>query len=210
MKKLLLSLGLIGIGICWGLCSTTYASSNDCKEVEFANGVNACVNIQQGDDNDEWELETDVDNGSTTNLRCDLMTPDSILRSIPSCNGIFSYDEDDEGTIKLWIRYNNAAPTDWEDKPNNDSKRTYPQWAYNFDEEERGDANYSSSSNGDLESFEIKLSDSTPAEDDEVTLTIKALDEDDDVIDDYEGDDAEITVYYSTSSSSSWKIASSR
>jgi hypothetical protein len=66
----------------------------------------------------------------------------------------------------------------------------------------------SSSSNGDLESFDISLSDSTPSVNQSITLTIEALDEDDDIIDDYDGD-PEITAQYRTSSSSSRRTASS-
>lgn len=50
MKKFLLSFSLIGIAISAVLVfvgRTAQVSANtDCKEVEFANGITACVNIE--------------------------------------------------------------------------------------------------------------------------------------------------------------------
>lgn len=96
--------------------------------------MDACVNINDAG-SDERELETDLDGGSQGLLRCDIMTPDSILVSVPGCNGTFEYDKNDAGRIKLWIRYNEQAPEDREGKPSSNSQRTYPQRIYDFDDE---------------------------------------------------------------------------
>jgi hypothetical protein len=134
------------------------------------------------------------------------MTPDSVLRSIPLCNGEFSYNGDEPGRIKLRIRYNNEAPEDWDGKPSSNSTWTYPQWVYDFDNEERiddVDNDDDDSEYEDLDGFTIVLDDETPAEDDEVTLEIEAIDSNEDVITDYEGNDAEITIEYRASPTSS-------
>lgn len=89
MKKLLLSLGLMSI--LGGLVTTVSARSTSCKDVEFSNGITACVNIEKVRSN-KRELTTDLDGGTTSNLRCDIMTPDSILTSVSACNGEFSYN----------------------------------------------------------------------------------------------------------------------
>jgi hypothetical protein len=134
------------------------------------------------------------------------MTPDSRLKAIPLCNGTFSYDESDMGRIKLWIRYNEVAPSDWEGKPSSsNSIRTYPQWVYNFDNEERAedDLTDSTSSNGDLDNFYVTTDDTTPTTSQYVDLTVKARDSDNDTITDY-NDTIKFKVYYRSSSSSSW------
>ena len=114
------------------------------------------------------------------------MTPDSLLRNpddsfrnISSCNGEFSYNRTKVGTVKLWIKYNNTAPIDRDDKPSNNSERTYPQWAYNFNTEERAKNNVidtNNDSNYDADNFSITASPSDPDEDEEIDITIKARD----------------------------------
>ena len=201
MKKLLLSLSLIGMF--WGLATIASASTTNCKDVEFSNGVTACVNIEQSSTNTR-RLDTSIDGWSTANLRCDIMTPDSALKSVGSCNGTFYYNKSDAGRIKLWIRYNETAPRSREGKPNSNSERTYPQWVYDFDNEERADDNLdSSSSNGDLDNFYLTTDDTTPSTSQYVDLTIKARDSDDYTITDYT-DSVNFKVYYRSSSSSSW------
>ena len=102
--------------------------------------MTACVNINKVSSHTR-ELQTDVDNGSTTNLKCTIMTPDSELKSVSACNGDFSYDYNNLGKTKLWITYNNGsndiAPSDWDGKPSDNTQRTYPQWMYDFDNEQR-------------------------------------------------------------------------
>ncbi|MFA6256639.1 MAG: hypothetical protein WC606_05715, partial [Candidatus Absconditabacterales bacterium] len=201
MKKLLLSLGLMSI--LGGLISTVSANNTSCKDVEFANGVTACVNIEDAG-TDRRRLTTDIDGGTTSNLRCDIMTPDSSLRSISSCNGEFSYDETKPGRIKLWIRYSETAPSDREGKPSSNSERTFPQWVYDFDNKERTDDNLTdSSSNGDLDNFYLTTDDTTPSTSQYIDLTVKARDSDNITLTNYTNA-INFKVYYRSSSSSSW------
>ena len=199
MKKyLILSVLLLASSI--SLASAS--SNNDCKEVNFDDGATACVSINNVRTN-RWELQTDIDDWSTSSLRCDIMLPDSGLRSISSCNGEFSYTKETEGKIKLWIRYNENAPEDRDGKPSSNSQRTYPQWMYDFGEEEWSDNNdYSDISNWDLDNFYLTTDDSSPTTNQRVDLTIEARDDDDDTITDYT-DTVNFRVYYRTSSSSS-------
>lgn len=152
------------------------ASGNSCRNVEFSNGIDACVDIDNAGRND-WELSTDLDGGNNSNLRCDLMTPDSILRSIPNCNGEFEYDGDEPGRIKLRIRYNNNAPEDRDGKPSSNSTRTYPQWVYDFDNEERIDDDLDDSNdNGDTSDYTVTASPSDPDKNEWIDVTVKAMD----------------------------------
>jgi len=209
MKKLLLSISLIGIF--WGFVSMVSASNTSCKDVEFANGVTACVNIEDAGTN-RRELTTEIDGGSTSNFRCDIMTPDSRLRSISSCNGEFTYDVEKAGRIKLWIRYSETAPSDREGKPSSNSERTYPQWIYDFDNQERANDNLddssSSSSSYDADNFYITTDDSTPSTTQRVDLKVKARDGTT-TDTEYDGDIV-VSVYYKTSSTSTiWNEAPS-
>jgi len=103
------------------------------------------------------------------------MTPNSSLRSISSCNGEFWYDGNKIGRMKLWIRDNEIAPINREDKPNNNSERTYPQWIYDFDNEERANDNLTDSNNNS-DNFLLTASPNDPNQDEAVDITIKARD----------------------------------
>ena len=136
------------------------------------------------------------------------MTPDSQLKSISSCNGEFSYNIQKAGRIKLWIRYNEAAPTSWEGKPSSNSEWAYPQWVYDFDNSERIDdslinSSNNSSSNGDLDNFYVTTDDTTPATSQYVDLTVQARDSNNDTITNFT-DSINFKVYYRSSSSSTW------
>lgn len=78
--------------------------------------------------------------------------------------------------MKLRIRYNNTAPIDREDKPNNSSERTYPQWIYDRGNEERNDDNITNNDNYDTDNFYVTASPSNPDEDEEIDITIRARD----------------------------------
>ena len=193
------------IGIFWGFVAIASANTTSCKDVQFSNGINACVNINKISST-RRELQTTTDNGSISNLRCDIMTPDSQLRSVSSCNGEFNYDVNKAGRIKLWIRYNETAPIDRDGKPSNDNERTYPQWVYDFDNQERVDdnlTNNNNTSNGNIDNFLLTADDTTPATSQYVDLTVKARDSDNYVITDYT-DAINFHVYYRASGSSSW------
>ncbi len=172
MKRLLISLGIIGT-FGW-LLSIASAGNNDCKEVEFSNNVTACVNIEDAGTN-RWELTTDIDGGTTPYLRCDILTTAG-LKTISTCNGEFSYNGNAPRRMKLRIRYNNTAPIDREDKPNNSSERTYPQWIYDRWNEERNDDNITNNDNYDTDNFYVTASPSNPDEDEEIDITIRARD----------------------------------
>jgi hypothetical protein len=141
-------------------------------------------------------------------LRCDLLLPDNTLKTISACNGQFTYNGNDtDGTIKLWIRNNEQAPSDWQDKPSSSSVRTYPQWGYDFDNGEWTDStsyngSSSSSSNSDVDNFTITTDDSSPSTLSRVDLTVKARDSDNYTVTDYTND-VIFKVYYRNSSSSS-------
>jgi len=209
MKKILLSVSVIAMFWCW--IGFAHANSSSCKDVNFSNGVTACVNIEDAG-TDKRRLNTSINNWSTSNLRCDIMTPDSTLKSVGSCNGDFSYDKETIGRIKLWIRYNETAPSDRDGKPNSNSEWTYPQWIYDFDDQERTDDdlsdNSSNNSNGDLDNFYLSADDTTPSTSQYVDLTVKARDSDNYVITDYT-DAVNFKVYYRSSSSSSWTLTTS-
>ena len=80
---------------------------------------------------------------------------------------------------------------------------------YDFSDGDRSDEDNEWTSNGDLDNFYITLSDSTPSQNQKVTLNIKARDDDNDTISDYNGRNADIKVEYKTSSSSSWRLVTS-
>ena len=135
------------------------------------------------------------------------MTPDSSLKSIPACNGNFTFDDNKSGRIKLRIRADEAAPIDWTDKPNNSSIRTYPQWMYDFSNESWMDSNNngssSNSSNGDLNNFYLTTDDSSPSTYNYVDLNIKARDSSNVTLSDF-SDTVKFKVYYGNASTSSW------
>lgn len=174
MKKILLSLGLIGI-FGWFIAFTFAHNNTDYKSVEFSNGVTAQINIENVG-TDRRSLSTSLDIWLTSNLKCDIMTPNSNLVSISSCNGEFWYDGNKAGRIKVWVRHNNETPITWEDKPNNDNEWTYPQWIYDFDNGGRIDDNLSDSSNNNGDNFYLTASPTDPNQDEAVDITVKSRD----------------------------------
>ena len=128
----------------------------------------------------------------------------SKITTIPTCNGEFLYDIEKPWRIKLRIRYNDGAPTTWEDKPSSNSQWTDPQWIYDFGNERRGDDTLEDgSSDGSLDNFSITADDTTPTTAQYIDLTVKARDSNNDIVTDYT-DTVNFKVYYRTSSSSSW------
>ncbi|MEI8091699.1 MAG: hypothetical protein WCG98_05785 [bacterium] len=188
--------------------SSASASNNDCKEVEF-NNETVCVSIEDAG-SDRYSLLAENIDGTAGSLRCDIMLPDSTLKTIPSCDGKFSYTKGNEGRIKLWIRSNDNAPIDWEDKPSDTSTWTYPQWMYDFDNAEWADSNNESNSdsNGDLDNFYLTTDDTTPSTNTRVDLTVKARDGDNSTVTDYT-DTINFKVYKRASGSSSWTLTTS-
>ncbi len=134
-----------------------------------------------------------------------MILPDNNLRSISSCNGEFFYDVQLLGRIKLWIRYNESAPTTRAGKPSSNSERTYPQWIYDFHNEGRSSDNLqdSTSANTNLNNFYLTTDDSTPSTSQYVDLTVKARDSDNYTLTEYT-DTINFKVYYRPSGTSSW------
>ncbi len=110
------------------------------------------------------------------------MTPDNGLRSIPECNGEFNYYGNQVGRVKLWMRYNNVAPTHWEGKPNTTNERTYPQWVYNFATNQWFNDGYNNNDSPNypntniIDNFDITSSTSSPNRDQYVDVTVRARD----------------------------------
>ena len=175
MKKLLSSVAAVTILFGWLFAvSSASANNNDCKQVDFSNGT-VCVSIENVSSN-KFKLVTDKEDSNVGTLRCDIMLPDSTLKSIAACNGTFTFDDGESGRIKLRIRANEEAPEDWEDKPSNSSTWTYPQWMYDFSNEERLDSNLDTNddNNDNSDNLYITASPSSPSENEDVDITIKA------------------------------------
>jgi len=177
MKKLLLAaLILIWSGSIW---ANSFASS--CRYVDFDNG-NVCVNIQKVSGK-TFKLTTDVNNGSST-LRCGILLEDKPYKDVNCNGGTFSVNNLDTQLIKIFVKQGTEVPSNWDSKPNSDSKWLFPQWYYDFGNEEWRDwnnSNSSSSSSSDSSSY---------------------------TLDNYDGSNAKITVAYRTSSYNSWQTTS--
>ncbi len=208
MKKFLIS--LIGsVALFGGFFAVVSAhTNNDCRDVEFNNGT-VCVAMNQTSNN-HFELQTD---NSVGTMRCDLLLPDNSLRSISSCNGSFTYNGQNTGKFKLYIRSNENAPTDRDGKPSSNSQRTYPQWMYDFDNGEFTDSvnnnnNNNNNSNGDLDNFYLTTDDSSPSTYQYVDLNIKARDSSNSTLTDF-SDTVKFKVYYGNADNSSWTLTTS-
>jgi len=203
MKKLLVAMLLLA-----GTASIgTNSFASDCKNVDFDNG-NVCVNIEKVS-GETFRLTTDTSNGT---LRCGVLLADKPYKDVACNGGTFSVNDLDTQLIKIFIKQGSEVPSDWEDKPSTASKWLFPQWNYDFDAEEWTDgssSSSSSSSNGDVSDYTITLADSTPSAGDEVKLTLKAVDSSDDIVTDYDGSNAKVTIAYRSSSSSSWTTTTS-
>ncbi len=200
-------------------------AASDCKEVKFPNGT-ACVRIEKVSST-KFKLVVDT---SDTNwpIRCNIDLPGYnnntnagwfLAWSMWSdCNQTFTYDynkySNDEWDLKIYVKSNEEYPKDREDKPNNDSKRTFPQWEYSFSDGEWTNSSRSSSSssssysNWDLDNIYLSTDDSSPSTSQRVDLTVKVRDNDNNTITDYR-DSLNFKVYYRSSSSSSWIQTSS-
>lgn len=177
----------------WGIITITSASNSSYKEVEFSNGTTAQLKIKDAG-TDRRELITEVDNGSTSNLKCTIMTPNSELRSLSSCNGEFNYDGEDIGRIKIWIRYYvswqwDLIPRDREGKPDNTSIWTYPQWVYDRNNEERSnddlDNNNDNHNNEVTELTMTNIYPNDPDKNEDIDITVEAWNNNKDTIDEY-------------------------
>lgn len=199
MKKFLFILvSFLALSSIW---SVTFA----CIDIDFYND-SVCVYIDKNNDT-QYELYVDHCDYSyyPSNAYYYVLLPNykgGILS--PRLQGSsmrFNYDHTDYDynsdirKVKVYAVINNVVK----------STEAY----YDFDNWNREDEwSSSSSSNWDLDNFYITLSDSTPARNDEVTLNIKARDWSS-TLSNYYWSNAEITIEYRTSSSSSRRTATS-
>ncbi|AHB41537.1 hypothetical protein P148_SR1C00001G0747 [candidate division SR1 bacterium RAAC1_SR1_1] len=209
MKKT--SFGILLLALFSLIGSTTFAS--DCKQVEFENGDGrVCVNIEK-DDDETFQLETDIEKGNGA-LRCGILLSNNTYKEIAGCNNEFFVSNSKEQLIKLYIKLGSEYPTDWDGKPNNKTERLFPQWMYDFEEGEwtdgisNNDDDDDDNDAGDVDNFYVTTDDTTPSINQRVDLKIKARDSDNGTVTDYTNA-VEFVVYYKTSSSSSWRETTS-
>lgn len=177
---------LVALAVPALLWSMTSANSN-CEDMSFSD-ADVCISIEKESSN-RFQVDADLsDTNGTVSLLCDVLLPNNNLVNVGACNGEFTYNGDDERTIKVYVRVNNQYKT--------------LEAKYDFDEGERTDRiddndhnNNNNSSNGDLDDFDIRVSPSTPESDEWADVTLEAVDSDGDTIDDYDGT-VTITVQY--------------
>lgn len=105
MKKIWL-LAIVLPAFLW---STTSANSN-CEDLSF-NDADLCISIDQNSSN-RFELSTDVsDSNGSVSLLCDVLLPNNNLVNVGACNGEFTYNGNDERTIKIYVRVNQEYKT---------------------------------------------------------------------------------------------------
>ncbi len=149
-------------------------TSANCEDMSFSD-ADLCISIEKETSN-RFQVDVDVEDANgTVSLLCDILLPNNNLVNVGACNGDFTYNGDDERTIKLYVRVNQQYKT--------------LEATYDFDEGEwtDGDDDDDDDNNGDLDDFDIKLSPTTPETDEWTDVTIEAIDDDEDTIDDYEG-----------------------
>ncbi len=210
MKKLLLTL----VVLAWTATIGTNSFASSCRNVDFNNG-NVCVNIVKVS-GETFKLTTNVTQGNGT-LRCGVLLPDRQNLDLNCNGGTFNVSNLDSESIKIFIKQGDQTPSDWDNKPNSDSKWLFPQWYYDFRNEEwttseSSSSNSSSSSNysnSNINNFSIALSNSNPTANNEVKLTLKALDSNGYTLTDYDGSNAKVTIAYRSSSSNSWTTTTS-
>ena len=185
MKKVLSFILLLWAIFWWA----TFA----CEEVEMTNG-DVCIDIEK--DDDTYTLERTLTNTNwSVSLRCDILLPNNQLKYVGACNGEFTYDWEWSKKIKIYVQLNG----------DNDNIEQY----YDFDDGEWTDSSSSSSSSDeDLDNFYLTTDDTTPSTSQRVDLRIKARDDDNETITDYNGT-VDFKVYYRTSSSASWTLTTS-
>ena len=82
-----------------------------------------------------FKLTTDVNNGSST-LRCGILLEDKPYKDVNCNGGTFSVNNLDTQLIKIFVKQGTEVPSNWDSKPNSDSKWLFPQWYYDFGNEE--------------------------------------------------------------------------
>ena len=208
---MLLLIGTMTIG------TSSFASS--CRNVSFSNG-SACLSISKVSWN-TFRLNTDSSNGNWS-LRCGILLPDRPYTDV-SCNGwTFTTNTLGIQRVKIFVKQGSNVPTAWDSKPNSDEQRLFPQWDYDFSNQDWTDLSYNynsnnnynnnynsnyyyiGSSNYNIRNFSISSSISNPSVGNRVKLTFNALDSNWNTLTNYYGSNATISVQYRTSSSNSW------
>lgn len=192
-----------------------------CEEIDFDSNGTICVDLDQSGDTYDLDIDYSDLSLSHTNAYYYVLLPNGAWGKLSSrltdSNSEFSYDYGDydrhyDGEIrmiKVYAIIGNEVRSIEEYYDFDDGDRSDE---YNDDEDDDDDDEDDDDDDDDdedLDNFYITLSDNTPAEDDEVTLTIKARDNDDDTISDYEGSPADVKIEYRTSSSSTRRSATS-
>lgn len=146
----------------------TYVSA--CENMSF-DDADVCINIDK--DGSNYELNTNIDTNTDVAITCHILLPDGEDRNISknNCQWTFTYDDENTEKIKLYVIVNGEY----------DTLEEY----YNFDRWERKD-DYNNS-NEDLDDFELDASDTTPNENKDIDITIKAIDRHNDTITNYDG-----------------------
>jgi hypothetical protein len=142
-----------------------------------------------------------------------------------SCNGgTFTTNTLGVQRVKIFVKQGSNVPTAWDSKPNSDEQRLFPQWDYDFSNQDWANSSYNYnynnnynynynnnttyyngySSNYDIRNFSISPSITNPAMGDRVKFTFNALDSNGNTLSNYYGSNANINVQYRTSTSSSW------
>ncbi len=133
----------------------------------------------------------------------DVSSSDYDIRNISlDSNDEYDFDNSDNGEIDFEIKFDDEDEyrivVEDEDE-NVEANKT-------FDVDDSGSNN--NNSNGDLDNFVVTADDTTPSTSQRVDLTVKARDDGDDVITDFDGS-IDYKIYYRSSSSSSWTLTTS-
>lgn len=195
MKKFL-KVSFFGLLASFLFANMTFANSR-CTTID---GDRVCLNITRN--GSRYYIDTAADFGQE--LRCQLRTPETAWATIyhlPGCSDEIEYNWSIRGQMSIYMNYGNSSQTFFYDI-RNDEVTLWDSVYYSNNYDEPEDGYSSSSSNGDLNMFSISPSDSTPSQDQQITLNISARDSSNYTLNNYNST-ADLQVYYRTSSSSS-------
>ena len=191
--------------------TSSFASS--CRNVSFSNG-SACLSISKVSGN-TFRLNTDSSNGNSS-LRCGILLPDKAYTDV-SCNGgIFTTNTLGVQRVKIFVKQGSDTPTTRDSKPSSDSQRLFPQWDYDFSNQDWANSSYYNYNNYNntyyngytstynVRNFSITSSMTNPGVGNRVKITVNSLDSNGNILTNYYGSNARISVQYRTSTSSSW------
>jgi protocatechuate 3,4-dioxygenase beta subunit len=179
------------------LLSSFSIASDDCLELNFRDW-NVCIYIEKNRNN--YRVIPELSNtNSTVALKCDILLPDNTLQYIWACDTSFEYNWTSEKKVKLYVRLNNEYK----------QKEAY----YDFGKGERWDDDYNDDYNYDynreINNFNLSTNNSTPSINQRVNLSIRALDQNNNTVEDYNST-VKFKVYYCNSSSCSLSSTTNR